>query len=206
VTVHSGGKIVPGPAIGDFDVPSLTMNAGSSLEINVSFLLQSSRVEVADLLTINGGSINVLDPNEAIAAGNYTIIDYGTRTGDVATLGTPTGPAGFNYSLLDTGSLIRLVVSEIPVGVSGDFNDDGVVDAADFVVWAKFRDTSTPLPNDDDIGGVVGEQHYDLWKTNFGSVFEGSGGGQDNGVVPEPSIAVLSMLGICALVFGRRVR
>ena len=29
-------------------------------------------------------------------------------------LGTPTGPEGFAYSLLDTGNSINLIVSEIP--------------------------------------------------------------------------------------------
>jgi hypothetical protein len=96
------------------DVGQLTLNAGSVLNVNVSFNPFVARVDVDGLLTLNGGSVHILDPNGGMAAGSYTILDYGTRIGDVATLGTPTGPAGFNYSLVDTGSLIRLVV-EIPV-------------------------------------------------------------------------------------------
>jgi autotransporter-associated beta strand protein len=206
VTVNSGGNLTPGPAFSDFDVGQLTLNAGSLLNVNVSFVPFSARVDVAGLLTMNGGSVNILDPNGFMQAGNYTLIDYGTRTGDVSSLGTPVGPAGFNYSLVDTGSLIRLVVSEIPVGVSGDFNDDGVVDMGDFVVWAKNRDTSNPLPNDDDIGGVIGQPHYDLWKTNFGRVLEEAGGGQGNDAVPEPTTALFAVLGICAVAFSRRQR
>jgi autotransporter-associated beta strand protein len=205
VVVNDGGRIAPGPALGDFDVSALTLSTGSILDFDLSTSGFGDRIDVAGLLTLNGGAINIFDPTGLMAPGNYTLLDYGTLLGDVASLGTPTGPAGYNYSLVDTGSLIRLVVAEIPAGVSGDFNSDGVVDAGDYIIWLKNRDTANPLPNDDNIGGVVGEQHYNLWKSNFGRVFEGSGGGQ-GGVVPEPAAAILVVLGAWAMTFGRRER
>jgi hypothetical protein len=61
------------------------------------------------------------------------------------------------------------VTVAIPSGPSGDYNDDGVVDAADYVVWRK-------------TGGSEGE--YETWREHFGeSTF---GGGSIS--VPEPSI------------------
>ena len=62
----------------------------------------------------------------------------------------------------------------------GDYNEDGVVDAADYVVWRK---------ND---GSGTG---YAEWKTNFGRI--GSGGGHFHGSglvtnsVPEPGTPLL---------------
>ena len=47
-------------------------------------------------------------------AGTYPLIVYGSRSGNVSALGTPTGPDGFNYSLFDTGGSISLVVSAVP--------------------------------------------------------------------------------------------
>ncbi len=152
-------------------------------------------------MTLNGGSVNLTNPNSLLNAGNYTLIDYGTISGSVASLGTPTGPAGFNYQLIDTGSVIRLVVSEPPVGMPGDYNDDGTVDTADYIVWAKNRNTTNTLPNDNDLGGTIGEAHYALWLNHFGQTEAGSGG--QNGPVPEPSAAALAVLGLIGFAAGR---
>ena len=56
-------------------------------------------------------------------AGTYTLIDYGTLSGSIANLGTPTGPEGFDYELIDTGSLIRLQVTEAVPGLPGDYTN-----------------------------------------------------------------------------------
>jgi hypothetical protein len=62
-------------------------------------------------------------------------------------------------------------------GLPGDFNNDGSVDAADYVFLTK-----NGLPPGD----------YDLWKQHFGETSGGPGGG----AVPEPSIfALLAMAG-----------
>jgi hypothetical protein len=70
-------------------------------------------LSVGGLLTLNGGSLHVIDAG-GMEAGTYPLIVYGSRSGNVTVLGTPTGPTNFNYSLLDTGNLINLVVSAIP--------------------------------------------------------------------------------------------
>jgi hypothetical protein len=86
-------------------------------------------------------------------------------------------------------------------GVSGDFNDDGAVDAADYILWRKVRDTEADLPNDGGLTGAIGSDHYDLWQENIGST--DNGGGQA-GQVPEPGAAVLLVLGIIGLIATRR--
>jgi hypothetical protein len=66
----------------------------------------------------------------------------------------------------------------------GKFNDDGTVDAADYVVWRK---------NDGTLAG------YDAWRANFGAT---SGSGPSSGAtVPEPKAVVFLLCGISA--FGR---
>jgi autotransporter-associated beta strand protein len=205
VTVNSGGKISPGLTVDDFDVPSLTLNVGSAVNIDVTFFQFSDRVDVSGLLTLNGGTINVFDPNNVLTVGDYTIFNYGTLAGSLGNLGTPIGPEGYNYSLYDTGNSIHLVVEESPDGVAGDFNNDGIVDAADYVMWAKLRNTSTPLENDGDLGTPINEDHYELWQQYNGEVFQGSGG-EGNGSVPEPSTFALWLLGICAAAAARSAR
>jgi hypothetical protein len=71
-------------------------------------------------------------------------------------------------------------------GLPGDFNNDGSVDAADYVFLTK-----NGLPPGD----------YDLWKQHFGETSGGPGGG----VVPEPSIfALLAMAGFLLQDVRRR--
>jgi hypothetical protein len=63
----------------------------------------------------------------------------------------------------------------------GDHNQDGTVDAADYVVWRK---------NPDAFGGGAG---YSAWRTNFGRL-AGSGSsatGSANSAVPEPATLLL---------------
>jgi hypothetical protein len=83
-------------------------------------------------------------------------------------------------------------------GLLGDFNDDGQVNAADYVVWRKHDGGTTALPNDDGLGTPIGAAHYDLWTAHFGEVqLPGIGAG---GEIPEPGTFVLAAVGI--LLFG----
>ena len=91
---------------------------------------------------------------------------------------------------------------------TGDFNNNGVVDAADYVVWRKNEGTTNSLPNDNGIGGTVGSAHYNLWRSNFGNPVSGSGAGLSISAVPEPTtlaLAALMAVGGCSLSApGRR--
>jgi hypothetical protein len=74
------------------------------------------------------------------------------------------------------------------VVLPGDFNRDGTVDAADYVVWRKGVDIEPT------------EEKYNLWRTNFGR----SGGGGARAVVPEPNVVVLVCLCLAALCAATR--
>ena len=66
------------------------------------------------------------------------------------------------------------------MALPGDYNSDGVVDAADYTVW---RDGNSP---DDSQAG------YDLWAANYGA----TNAPATSSAVPEPTSAMilLSML------------
>jgi hypothetical protein len=77
----------------------------------------------------------------------------------------------------------------------GDYNDDGTVNAADYVVWRKSVGTANVLANDA-IGGTIGQQHYAQWRSNFGRV---GGSGSALTAVPEPVSLGVVLMGIaCA--------
>jgi hypothetical protein len=79
----------------------------------------------------------------------------------------------------------------------GDYNGNGAVDAADYVVWRNALDTSTTLPNDE-TPGAVDAADYQVWRTNFGHA-AGSGSATASTSVPEPAIAVLLLIGWAAI-------
>jgi hypothetical protein len=72
-------------------------------------------------------------------------------------------------------------------GLSGDYNNDGSVDAADYVIWRKT--------------GINGQQGYNDWRSNFGATALPGG---SSASVPEPSACIL--LAIAALAIGGTAR
>jgi hypothetical protein len=84
-----------------------------------------------------------------------------------------------------------IFVSNKVATVPGDFNFDGTVDAADFVMWRK-------------TGG--GQAAYDNWKKNFDNSI-GSGAGADaRSAVPEPTTLSVLFLYVAALLRRRSSR
>jgi hypothetical protein len=85
----------------------------------------------------------------------------------------------------------------------GDYNENGLVDAADYVVWRKQFGSPTALPNDDTPG--VGNDDYARWRARFGNTLSGSGASVSV-AIPEPgSLAMLTVaMGIVTSVKRRR--
>lgn len=69
--------------------------------------------------------------------------------------------------------------------LNGDFNNDGIVDAADYTVYRDNLGSSNALPNDNDLGTPVGSAHYDLWVANFGATAPSA-----SSTIPEPASCV----------------
>jgi hypothetical protein len=68
--------------------------------------------------------------------------------------------------------IIQLTRFVAGAALPGDFNADGSVDAADYVLWRTKLGTTYPLnSNGNDTGasaGIVDSADYDLWRANFG--------------------------------------
>jgi hypothetical protein len=84
-------------------------------------------------------------------------------------------------------------------GVTGDYNNNGVVDAADYVLWRK----GSTLQNDPTAGVQPGD--YDVWRAQFGKP-PGAGSSLTVGAIPEPGAALLIALAIGLIGCFRRFR
>lgn len=87
-------------------------------------------------------------------------------------------------------TLTRFVASPV---LLGDYNDDGVVDAADYTVWRN----GEQLQNEGASFGVIDQADYLLWKSQFGKTrFDLASWGQPIEAVPEPLSIVLLLTAI----------
>jgi hypothetical protein len=90
-------------------------------------------------------------------------------------------------TLFDTGSFTFDVAPPASPDLPGDYNHDGVVDAADYTVWRdSVGQTGVGLAADGDGSHAIDTGDYTVWASNFGTTSPGSGAGRSD-TVPEPA-------------------
>ena len=176
-------ELLPG-----FDTLVIGVTDGSLLEVGLPF------------------SAGFLDSN-----GSYTVNGTPTAQGEFFVFGSPI-PSGasaaigdivlsdisppqstFPLFLATDGTSITL--TSVPAFALGDYNFNGVVDAADYTVWANtFGQTGLGLPADGNGNLTVDAADYTIWANNFGLM------SASPSPVPEPSSIVLSALGLIGLL------
>jgi hypothetical protein len=131
----------------------------------------------------------------------------GTTSVQTGTLSTPGEPIDwieltfFNTSTdpsFDTDFYIRSmeIFGDAPAGVPGDYNNNGTVDAADYVLWRN----GGPLVNEVDAPGTINAADYTAWRERFGN--SGSGSGLGAPTVPEPGALVYLGISLVMAVFA----
>lgn len=86
--------------------------------------------------------------------------------------------------------------------IAGDYNGNGIVDAADYTVWRNtFGQTGVGLAADGDGSGEIDAADYTFWVNNFGN----NAGNATANAVPEPHSMVL-MMGLLLSVLQRSTR
>jgi glucose/arabinose dehydrogenase len=132
--------------------------------------------------------------NDALASG---LLEVGVWAGCYAdgSMACSNGTARFDWA-------------EITLGVpAGDFNEDGTIDAADYVVWRDSVGQSVTAWDGADGNGdaMVTAADYDVWRTNFGRTIPNLAGGVGSlSSVPEPY--GVGILFAALIVFRLRTR
>jgi hypothetical protein len=149
--------------------------------------------DLGDFFSSADGS--TLYNQDAIVSANFGGTQYNwtiSYTGDIT---WADADAGTVASISGTGGVDVVLIghSSVSGGLTGDYNNDGKVDAADYVLWRK-----------NDINGAQG---YTDWRNNFGAM-AGSGAGSGlalaAGAVPEPGAIALALVAIVGGALMRR--
>ncbi len=169
----------------------------ASLRLDLSAL---SAVDVAalraDIGEGNSRSYTVLTTTGTIFGGgfdeaNFMISDYGSFLA-----------SEWKFEPLTNANTVEIALTPV-VGLPGDYNGDGVVDAADYVVWRDNLGTSFALPNRDPSStGDVSQVDYDIWKLRFGATL--STAQTSTSAVPEPRTMLLAALAMLSELSAKR--
>ena len=128
----------------------------------------------------------------------------GTVNGEFKDFITTSAPlaAGLEWELdySDTAVVLRVIGDAVPT-LAGDYNNDGIVDLADYTVWRNNLGTSITLPNEADgiTPGEVTVEDYSVWKDNFGSSLNANELVASPAAVPEPASLATMLMGLLAV-------
>lgn len=204
--VNNGGTISPGESPGQTHVVGdLTINSGA-VHIELASLLDFDTILVDDTAMLGGNlSVAVMDSYEPSALDVFEILTADTLTGLFSNAATSVFAGAGSFDVTYTATSV-LLSNFVPFeGLLGDYNEDNVVNAADYTVWRDAMTAgATGMPNDP-TPDVVDESDFLNWRDHFGET-AGSGSGQGLARVPEPASVVVVVMGWLFFVSFRRAQ
>ena len=156
--------------------------------------------EALYLFGINGQDGLNIELNSVVVLYGIQAYAFESSSGQQTHLNSLFSP-GVNQVAYDQGFL------QLVDFIDGDYNHNGFVDAADYVVWRKLLgQVGAGLPADGNHDNMITTDDYDVWRANFGAsvydfVLPGVGAGQS---VPEPATSVMITFVATFVAFLRR--
>lgn len=191
--VINGGVVAPGASPGTLHVEgNYTQNAEGSLQIGLMSPSNFDTVEITGSASL-GGTLEIVLDEGYIPQGNpsFDVLDWGSRVGEFSSVILPTLGGTLHWDttqLYSTGT-----ISIAGESLLGDYNSNGAIDAADYVVWRdSLGQTGPDLAADGSGNDIVDQADYDLWRDNFG-LLDATGADVvlSSTPSPEPTTALL---------------
>jgi autotransporter-associated beta strand protein len=210
---------------GSFGVLDQTVSGpGDLIKTGTGQLTLTGNIAYTGDTQINAGILSILDPGLSLADNADVYVTTGS-TFDLNFSGTDTvrslffndgvvgnvaqtpgkygavgnGSADFQVSWITGSGLLN--VATLPVTANADFNGDGLVDGADFLVWQKnFGAAGGHAQGDANGDNTVNAADLAVWQGHFGGI---SATGAAT-AIPEPAAAMLAVVAACGLARFRR--
>jgi hypothetical protein len=170
VVRNIGGRVDPGTlgAAGELTIDGdYSQLNGGTLEIDLAGttpVTQYDRLTVSRNAFLDGTlEVGLLGFTPSVGAA-FTILTAGDAVfGEFDNLVLP---GGFQWNVAYNAN--NVVLSVAGLGLAGDYNANGAVDAADYVVWRdNMGATGSSLPADGNGDEVVNHDDYLVWRSNF---------------------------------------
>ena len=151
--------------------------------------------------------------NTLLSRSSIAPIDAPSEISSTRAVDPPSTGTELAASSIADARAVTLGPGGLSVG-AGDYDRNGVVDMADYVVWRNSKGTTVAVGSmvgngaDGDRSGMIDDNDYGIWRANLGNVRGISSGGAGAAAassVPEPAAAILAVFGAMALS-GRRRR
>jgi T5SS/PEP-CTERM-associated repeat protein len=220
LTNPGGGTLAPGNSAGSTTIiGNYTQQAGATLQIEIG---GTSAGGTYDLVGITGNAIlggqlqlAMLGGFIPTASNTFTVLNaaggvFGVFT-NVTTdqrLTTNDGIGSFlvHYGPGSAFNQNQIVLTNFElVALPGDYNQNGRVDAADYVLWRNtLSQAGVGLAADGNGNGQIDSGDYNIWRAHFGQ--SAGNGALTGGSVPEPSTLALLILAATGVrLRGRRI-
>jgi hypothetical protein len=122
-------------------------------EVSIDFIGTNSLADAVGVLEIFSAQGALLDSlmSAPVTAHEVVRLSLTRPTADIGYARAFSAPENDPFGALDDLQFVTTTVE-----LAGDYNDDGSVDAADYVVWRQ------------GLGTQYSPSHYDVWRENFG--------------------------------------
>ena len=179
--------VAPSAPLGALHVTSdITQNTSSHLQIQMggtTAATQYDQLLVTGAVHLGGAlDVSLVGGFTPASGDSFDVITWTTHTSTFDTVNLPTLPG---LLVWDTAQLYSAGI--LSVILPGDYNHNGVVDAADYTIWRDSLDqTGGGLAADGNDDGVVNQTDLQFWMDRFGHHPPGAGSAS-SAAVPEPS-------------------
>lgn len=186
--VSNSGDVAPGSGAGLLQLNgTFTQTSTGRLDIELASSSLYDLLSVASTANLAGNlSVSLLNGFVPQEGNSFQVLTASALNGTTfGTMSLPalTGSLVWNVAYAPTGLTLTVVLP-------GDFNGNGVVDAADYAVWRK------------GLGTKYTQNDYNVWRSHFGQT-AASGSGVSASGVPEPGALVLAGIGLVAATCWR---
>ena len=152
-----------------------TFDANSRNDLTLAVFAPNGSTPLGSANLTGNGGVEMLSDVELTSPGTYFVRVRGSSN---------------NVQLYE----LKLSAALFLIALAGDYNGDGAVDAADYVVWRQsVGQIGSGLAADGNGNGTVDFSDYDIWKANFGKA--AGAGNALIAVVPEPHHITLLWIG-----------